>query len=76
MSDRDKNVQSLVSKKCPECFTYLPLNAKICTSCKVKVGKAGKDGIAEKATDWLAYLLCLAAWFLFGYYIWWAFIKS
>ena len=40
-----------MTKKCPECFAYLPLSVKVCTSCGKPVGPVGKTGLR---TSWLA----------------------
>lgn len=61
------------SKKCPECYTYIPLNAEVCPSCKTRIGKIGKHGMAERVTNWKAYIICILAWLVFFIYIKWAF---
>ncbi|MCG2759288.1 MAG: hypothetical protein L6263_12770 [Desulfobacteraceae bacterium] len=38
-------------KKCPYCFTELDDRASICSSCRKKVGKKGRNGIAKKYTS-------------------------
>jgi len=63
-------------KKCPECFTYLPIDAEVCVSCKIKVGKLGKHGLAQKPVDWLSYVRCLSMWVIFGLYMWWVFLRD
>ena len=45
-----------VSKKCHACYTYVPLDAEVCPSCKARLGKLGAHGMAEKTTDWHAYI--------------------
>ena len=45
-----------VSKKCHSCYEYVPLEAERCPMCKVRLGKVGDHGMAEKVTDWQAYL--------------------
>lgn len=62
-----------VSKKCPECYDYMPLEAKACPSCKVRVGKVGPHGMAERLTDWRAYTICIALWVFLAAYVKWAF---
>jgi RNA polymerase subunit RPABC4/transcription elongation factor Spt4 len=60
-----------VSKKCHACYTYVPLEADICPSCKVRLGKVGAHGMAQKVTDWksyLAFLVALAAFVIFCIY--------
>ena len=65
-----------VTKKCPECLEYMPLNADICPSCKLPVGKINKHGMAARRTDWKAYATAIVAWLFFFFYIWWAFIRE
>ena len=70
----DKNGDSAcATKKCPYCYTHLPLDVKICFSCKKKVGKVEKHGMAKKPVDWISYIVCLIAWLGFFLYMWWAF---
>lgn len=61
------------SKKCPECFVYMPLHAKVCPSCGIRVSGIDKHGKATRATDWKAYLTAGIAIVIFALYIWWAF---
>jgi len=68
--------QSQKLKKCPECFAYLPIDAQVCVSCKKKVGKIDKHGIAKKPVDWMSYVRCLLMWCLFCLYMWWAFLRD
>ncbi len=76
MDEQKKNKHDYTTKRCPECFTYLTVDAKVCSSCKKKVGPVNKHGIAKKPFDWLTYTICLIAWLGFGFYIWWYFFKS
>ena len=68
--------QSHITKKCPECFSYIPLNALKCPSCKIRVGEVDKHGMATKHTDWGSYLICFLAWVGLAIYIWFAFFRS
>lgn len=61
------------SKKCHECYEYAPLDAKVCPSCKAKLGKIGEHGMAEKLTDWKGYIICIALWLILVFYVKWAF---
>lgn len=70
------NPSGFISKKCPECMEYMPLNAEICPSCKLPVGKMNKHGMATRKTDWKGYGAAIAAWTVFFWYIWWAFIRE
>ncbi len=54
-----------VSKKCHGCYIYVPLDAEVCPSCKVRLGKVGEHGMAEKVTDWKAYVAFIAAFLAF-----------
>jgi hypothetical protein len=65
--------QSHVTKKCPQCYTYIPLNALQCPSCKTKVGKVDKHGMATKRVDWGSYVICILAWLTLAIYVWFAF---
>ena len=64
---------SHVTKKCPSCYTYVPLDAKICPSCKAKVGMVDRHGMASKRVEWGKYLICILSWITFGVYVWFAF---
>ncbi|PIP37114.1 MAG: hypothetical protein COX20_02510 [Desulfobacterales bacterium CG23_combo_of_CG06-09_8_20_14_all_52_9] len=64
------------TKRCPECFYELPLNAKECISCHSRVGSVGADGRAKRPSDWVSYVLCVVSWAVFIFYIWWAFLRS
>jgi len=68
--------QSHITKKCPQCFSYIPLDVLTCPSCKAKVGMVDKHGMASKRTDWGSYISCLIAWAALAFYIWFAFFRS
>lgn len=68
-----KRMPSYIYKKCPECLTELPLDAKGCISCRKKVGGINKFGLAKKPPDWKAYTSCFLAWAAFALYMKWAF---
>ena len=70
------NPQSQNLKKCPECLTHLPIDAKVCVACKKKVGEIDKYGMAKKPVDWLSYVECLLIWCAFCLYMWWAFFRD
>ena len=65
--------RKFVSKKCPECYEYMPLEAGKCPSCKARVGRIGASGMAERLTNWPAYAVCLFLWLFFAGYVKWAF---
>ena len=63
-------------KKCPECFTLVPVDDKVCTACNSKIGKIGADGVAKRPVDWMSYVKAILMWVLFCVYIWWAFLQE
>jgi hypothetical protein len=65
-----------MTKKCPECFAYLPLQAKVCTSCGKSVGPVNKMGHAEKPPNLKAYLMAAAAILAFMVFVWWGFFTE
>ncbi len=75
-SDSDqKMLKRYETKKCPDCFEVLVLDAKRCTYCNKRVGRVDRNGYARRPTDWKGYTYCILSWLLFGFYIWWAFIR-
>ncbi len=70
------DVDSLLSKRCPECFVNLPIDAKICFSCHTRVGKPDKFGKAKKKPNWVSYILCILSWAVFILYLQWAFFSD
>ena len=75
-SNNSDNSIGHVSKKCPECLAYMPLHVDVCPECKAAVGKVDKHGMASRKTDWKAYVVAIAAWIFFFFYIWWAFLRE
>ncbi|MDJ0913184.1 MAG: hypothetical protein QNI95_06425 [Desulfobacterales bacterium] len=75
LRDRQRTKQYKI-KRCPFCSYQLPLEATVCSSCKSKVGQVDKHGMASKPTRWAANIVCLISWAVFGWYIWWAFLKD
>ena len=67
---------AFTTKKCPQCFTYMPLEVEKCPGCSTRVGPVNKYGMASKPFDWIAYLSCFLAFLALGIYLWWAFIKD
>ena len=55
---------------------YMSLNVEECPFCKTRVGKINKHGMASRKTDWKGYATAIAAWLVFGIYVWWAFFKE
>jgi RNA polymerase subunit RPABC4/transcription elongation factor Spt4 len=70
---RTDQERKYASKKCPECYEYIPLDAKVCPYCKIRLGKVTEHGMAERLTNWKAYILCAVLWIILALYIKWAF---
>ena len=62
-----------VSKKCHACYTYVPLEASVCPYCKARLGKVGHHGMADKLTDWKAYVSFAVAFVIFVIFLLYAF---
>lgn len=71
-----KKDSAYLTKKCPQCYTYLPLQAQECTACKAKVGEVDKLGFAEKPFDWQGYLIAILTIAGFATFMWWAFFQN
>jgi hypothetical protein len=71
-----KSTVDYTTKKCPHCYTYLPLHASVCTSCHKRVGDVDKLGFAQKPLDWRAYLLAAVTMAAFVIFMWWAFFRE
>ena len=65
-----------MTKKCPECFVYLPLNAKVCHSCGKSVGPVTKLGLAEKPPNIKRYVVAALAILAFIVFVWWGFFTD
>ncbi|MGD8834773.1 MAG: hypothetical protein PVJ84_00845 [Desulfobacteraceae bacterium] len=70
---KDQGAAGYVSKKCHSCYTYVPLEADVCPYCQAGLGKVGKHGMADKVTDWKAYLSFAVAFVIFIIFILYAF---
>jgi len=68
-----KKTRYLKSKVCPYCSVPLSLDAGHCFSCRQKVGKANKYGIAERPANFWSYIVCLFSWVGYYLYMRWAF---
>ena len=66
----------MTHKRCPECFTKLPLTAKKCPACNQKVEDVDKYGLAKKPLNWSGYFVAIGLWVLLGLYIYWAFFME
>lgn len=62
-----------VTKKCPECYEYVPLTAKVCPSCKTRLGDVNEHGMADRLINWRAYIVCAILWIILVVYLKWAF---
>jgi hypothetical protein len=65
-----------ITKKCPECFTYLPLNATECSSCGKAVGPVTRLGLAQKPTNVKGYVVAGLAILAFIIFVWWGFFTE
>lgn len=75
IADKDRNFGHL-TKKCPDCLTYIPLAADVCPSCNKRVGKVTKTGMAKRLTDWNSYIVLIIAVAAFSFYIWLVFLRD
>jgi hypothetical protein len=73
---RKRTINNYTTKKCPDCYTYLPLTADKCTTCKAKVGEVDKLGFASKPTDWRGYLIAAVSIAVFAVFVWWGFFRE
>jgi len=62
-----------MTKKCPECFTYLPLDSSVCHSCGKNVGPVTRLGLAQKPTNIKGYAIAAVAILAFIAFVWWGF---
>ena len=74
--DNNNRSQALKTKKCPYCYTYLTIADEVCFSCKNKVGKVDKYGMAKTPVDWNAYIRALLMWCIFCLFVWWKFFRD
>ena len=63
-------------KKCPECYTYLPLHTTKCPSCNTKLGDVDKLGFASRTFDWAGYLIAVLIIIAFVCFVWWGFFSD
>jgi hypothetical protein len=64
------------SKKCPECYEYMPLKVEKCPFCGTRVGRIDKYGHASRLFDWKGYGTAAVAILAFILYLVWAFGDS
>jgi len=74
--DKDPSPTVHMTKKCPACFTYLPLDSKVCHSCGQRVGPVTRLGLAEKPLDLKGYVLAAIAIVAFVLFVWWGFFTE
>jgi hypothetical protein len=73
---RKNKTNNYSTKKCPDCYTYLPLDADRCSTCKARVGDVDKLGFASKPTDWRGYLIAAVSIAVFAVFLWWGFFRE
>jgi hypothetical protein len=76
MTPSDRSSTAHMTKKCPECFTYLPLESKVCHSCGHSVGPVTPLGLAEKPLNVKGYVLAAIAILAFIVFVWWGFFSE
>jgi hypothetical protein len=59
-----------MTKKCPECYTYLPLDADKCSACGKRIGPIDKLGFAQKVTNFRSYLIAAFFAAVFAAVLW------
>ncbi|UCF93630.1 MAG: hypothetical protein JSW39_05570 [Desulfobacterales bacterium] len=72
----EEKIRGFTTKKCPECFEYLPLKARKCPVCRSRVGDVDKRGFASRPFDWWGYLMAVGSILAFWVYVWWAFFRA
>lgn len=65
-----------LTKKCPDCFAYLPLDADVCHGCGRPVGPVTPTGLARRPFNLKAYLAAAAAFAAFAAFVWWSFFSD
>jgi hypothetical protein len=65
-----------MTKKCPYCYVYLPLDVTRCTTCKKRIGEVDKLGFASKPFDWTGYILAIVSIAAFVIFMWWGFFRE
>jgi hypothetical protein len=73
---KSSSPQAHMTKKCPDCFTYLPLDSKVCHSCGKSVGPVSRLGLAEKPTNLKGYAAAAIAILAFIIFVWWGFFTE
>jgi hypothetical protein len=73
---RQSTANNHMTKKCPECFAYLPLPATVCTSCGKRVGPVDRLGHARKPPNIKGYLAAAVAILAFVAFVYWGFFMD
>jgi len=73
---KDRSPHVHMTKKCPECFTYLPLDSKVCHSCGKSVGPVTPIGLAEKPRNLICYAVAAISILAFVIFVWWWFFTE
>ena len=63
-------------KKCPECYTYLPLRTTKCPSCNTKLGDVDDLGFASRTFNWSGYLIAILSIIGLVLFVWWGFFSD
>lgn len=63
-------------KKCPECYTYLPLRTTKCPSCNTKLGDVDDLGFASRTFNWSGYLMAILSIIGLVLFLWWGFFSD
>ena len=63
-------------KKCPECYTYLPLRTTKCPSCNTKLGDVDDLGFASRTFNWSGYLMAILSIIGLVLFVWWGFFSD
>ena len=64
------------TKKCPECYSYLPVESNKCDVCETQLSKSLIGGLAKRSINWMAYIHCTLAWICLGIFVWWSFFQK
>lgn len=65
-----------VTKKCPECYAYMPLQMSRCPACNTKLGDVNELGFASRPFDWPGYLIAILSIIGLAVFVWWGFFKD
>ena len=71
----EQDLERFTTKKCPECFSYMPLRVRKCPICKCRVGPVNRFGLATRPVDVKSYIVFALAFVALVAFIWWAFLR-